>query len=228
MKSRTAHIFQFWAGDRGLTAFLAVLVVMVFIIGPIASLTTIGTLLISLFLSLTLITGVAVVAKRRILTLVTTGLATVTVVLRWMAHLVPSTEIRAVSAVSTIACLGLLTGVVLVQAFRAGPITWHRIQGAVAAYLLLGLTWAFAYELVLLQVPGAFQPADLGGAKGPVMINLVYFSFVTLTTVGYGDITPAHPIVRSLANLESLIGQLYPAILIGRLVSMELQFRQSK
>jgi hypothetical protein len=228
MKSRTAHIFQFWAGDRGLTAFLAVLVIMVFIIGPIASLTDIGTLLISLFLSLTLITGVAAVAKRRATTVVATGLATVTLFFRWMAHLVPSPEILLVGSFSVIMCLGLLTGVVLVQAFRAGPITGHRIQGAVAAYLLLGLTWAFAYELVLLQVPGSFQPADLGGAKGPVTINLVYFSFVTLTTVGYGDITPAHPIVRSLANLESLIGQLYPAILIGRLVSMELQFRQSK
>jgi len=222
------HLFQFWASDWGLTAFLAVLVVMLFIIGPIASLTTIGTLLISLFLSLTLITGVAVVAKRRTLTLVATGLATVTIVFRWMAHLVPSPEIRSVGAFSVIVCLGLLTGVVLAQVLRAGPITWHRIQGAIAAYLLLGLTWAFAYEFVLIQVPASFQPADLGGEKGPVMINLVYFSFVTLTTVGYGDITPVHPIVRSLANLESLIGQLYPAILIGRLVSMELQFRQSK
>jgi len=59
------------------------------------------------------------------------------------------------------------------------------------------------------------------------MPSLVYFSFVTLTTVGYGDITPVHPIVRSLSNLEALVGQLYPAILIGRLVAMELSARQS-
>jgi len=222
------HYVNFWAGDWGLTAFLALLVVMVFIVGPIASLTNIGGLLTTLFLSLTLITGVVAVAKRRTVTLVATGLATITLVLRWMAHLVPSPEILSAGALSTIASLGLLTGVVLVQVFRAGPITGHRIQGAVAAYLLLGLIWAFAYELVLLHDPGSFQPADLGGTKGPVMINLAYFSFVTLTTVGYGDITPVHPIVRSLSNLESLIGQLYPAILIGRLVSMELQFRQSK
>jgi len=228
MKPRDLHPTQVWSKDWGLTAFLALLVIVVFIIGPIAGLTDIGRLLISLFLSLTLITGVAAVAKRRTVTLVATGLATVTLVLRWMAHLVPSPVILSLGAVSMIASLGLLTGVVLVQVFRAGPITGHRIQGAVAAYLLLGLIWAFAYELVLLQDPGSFQPADLGGAKGPAMINLTYFSYVTLTTVGYGDITPVHPIVRSLANLESLIGQLYPAILIGRLVSLELQFRQSK
>ncbi|KIC93810.1 potassium channel family protein, partial [Flavihumibacter solisilvae] len=53
--------------------------------------------------------------------------------------------------------------------------------------------------------------------------EFLYFSFITLTTTGYGDITPVHPIARSLANLDALIGQLYPAILIARLLSMEFE-----
>jgi hypothetical protein len=53
--------------------------------------------------------------------------------------------------------------------------------------------------------------------------KLVYFSFVTLTSVGYGDIVPVHPVARSLCNLESIIGQLYPATLLARLVTLELQ-----
>jgi voltage-gated potassium channel Kch len=93
----------------------------------------------------------------------------------------------------------------------------HRIQGAVAAYLLLGLSWALAYELVALRVGQAFSGAGLGAAE---RTSFIYFSFVTLTTVGYGDITPVHPVARSLAVAEALTGQLYPAILLARLVSL--------
>jgi voltage-gated potassium channel Kch len=111
---------------------------------------------------------------------------------------------------------------VLTQVFRQGPITFHRIQGAIAAYLLLGLAWANAYDLIELARPGALRFPEGGG---PTPIRLVYFSFVTLTTVGYGDITPIHPAARSLAIAEALVGQLFPAILIGRLVSMEIASR---
>ena len=60
---------------------------------------------------------------------------------------------------------------------------------------------------------------------GALQPKLVYFSFVTLTTTGYGDFTPVNPVARALSNLESLVGQLYPVVLIARLVAMELQFR---
>jgi len=228
MNPRVFHYSHLWSKEWGLTAFLVLLILMVFIIGPVASLTSTGPLLITSAFSLLLITGVATVVKRRSLTLITTGLVAATLALRWLAHLVPEPALLSASAVLSIACLGLLTVVVLFQVFGAGPITAHRIQGAVAAYLLLGLVWAFAYELILIQNPASFQPADLGGAKTPVMVNLIYFSFVTLTTVGYGDITPVHPMARSLSNLEALVGLLYPAILIGRIVAMELEYRRSK
>jgi voltage-gated potassium channel Kch len=174
------------------------------------------------------VSGVAAVSERRAPTLLVTGLVIVTLVLRWLTHAIPGVVVESASALSAFACLGLLAGVVMLQVFRKGPISWHRIQGAVAVYLLLGMMWAFAYLLLLLQFPGAFQPADLGADHAARFSNLVYFSFVTLTTVGYGDITPAHPIVRALATLEALVGQLYPAILIGRLVAMELSARQSR
>ena len=55
-----------------------------------------------------------------------------------------------------------------------------------------------------------------------------YFSFVTLTTLGYGDTVPVHPVARSLAIAEALVGQLYPAILIGRLVSLQISARDGR
>jgi hypothetical protein len=126
---------------------------------------------------------------------------------------------------STLVSLGLMTAVVLTQTFRSGPVNVHRIQGAVVAYLLLGLVWASAYEVVALLVPGAFEGAEPVAHDSRIWI---YFSFVTLTTVGYGDVTPAHTAAQSLAMLEALTGQLYPAILLARLVSLEAQSREHR
>ena len=98
--------------------------------------------------------------------------------------------------------------------------TLHRVQGAVAAYLLLGLVWGYAYQLVAALAPGAFANAVATPGQDH---NLIYFSFVTLTTVGYGDVTPVHPAARSLALMEALTGQLYPAILLARLVTLYTQ-----
>ena len=91
--------------------------------------------------------------------------------------------------------------VVLGQTLRRGPVTFHRIQGAVAAYLLLGILWAHAYALVAHLRPGAFS-GPVNPADGPRAF--FYFSFVTLTTVGYGDVLPVHPAARSLAMLEAV------------------------
>jgi hypothetical protein len=100
-------------------------------------------------------------------------------------------------------------------------------MGGVAAYLLIGVTWAFGYKLLLEISPDAihFQtPLATGIATGEPG-RLTYFSFEILTTVSFGDAYPVHRVARSLATAEALIGQLYPAILIATLVGMALQER---
>src|SRR5262249_22164415 len=131
----------------------------------------------------------------------------------------PSLDL-AESAVTFIALLAM-AALVLVQVFRPGPMTVHRVQGSVAVYMLLGVAWAAAYEVVFKLRPDAFRFPDAHGDR----LMLIYYSFVTLTTVGYGDITPVLPVARSLAMVEALVGQLFPAILIARLVSLELAAR---
>ncbi len=111
-------------------------------------------------------------------------------------------------------------------------------MGGVAAYLLIGLTWAFGYKLLMQECPDAiyFQSsfAFAGAPTGLATIptgepsRLIYFSFATLTSVSYGDAYPIHRVARSLAMAEALIGQLYPAILIATLVGMTLQARSSE
>jgi hypothetical protein len=128
---------------------------------------------------------------------------------------------------------GVLTWVVGIQVFSPGRVTRHRIWGAVAIYLQISLLFTFLYLLIASQNPSAFHPTlILSGPTGDILrgahggAQLVYFSLSTLTTTGYGDIVPVQPLARSLANLEGLIGQLFPATLLARLVTLEMAERK--
>jgi hypothetical protein len=116
-----------------------------------------------------------------------------------------------------------LSTVVARGVFAPGRITFHRIVGAVILYLSIGLIFVALFGFVALFDPTAFNA--IGPLRGNFAIagNLIYFSFVTLTTMGYGDIVPVHPYARSLANIEAIIGQLYPATLLARLVTLEVE-----
>jgi len=166
------------------------------------------------------------VAKSRFITVLALAFALVTLVVRWAKIFVPSAGLATLDTLLLLVFLGMLAVIVLFQVFREGPITIQRISGAVVVYLLLGLMWALAYQLIELQQPGSFNFADAPAIGDTLSARLVYFSFVTLTTLGYGDITAVSPVARTLAMLEAVIGQLFPAILIARLVSMELYYRR--
>ena len=103
--------------------------------------------------------------------------------------------------------------------FGPGRITYHRIVGAILLYLTIGLVFVALYTLVGAYSPNAFSGTTVT-AHVSLPSDLVYFSFTTLTTLGYGDIMPVHPIARSLSNVEAIIGQVYPATLLARLVSL--------
>jgi hypothetical protein len=126
--------------------------------------------------------------------------------------------------------LGVLLAMVVVQVFGEGKVTGHRIRGAIVVYLLLGGVWALLYQVVALTIPGAFRLPDslAGGDPDALQRLMTYFSFVTLTTTGYGDITPVHPVARTLCMLEALVGQLYPAITLARLVSLGVMHQNDK
>ena len=93
--------------------------------------------------------------------------------------------------------------------------------GSAAGYLLMGLTWATAYSWIERSNPGSFviNPANDLGATGMQWFDSIHFSFVTLTTLGYGEITPVSSLARSLSFLEAAAGVLYVAFFVARLVS---------
>jgi hypothetical protein len=97
-----------------------------------------------------------------------------------------------------------------------------RIVGSICVYLLIGLGWASVYEVLDGVIPGSFRyPADTAWL-GPGVLRYRYFSFVTLATLGYGDITPVTALAGTLASLEAITGQLYIGITVARLVALSL------
>lgn len=94
----------------------------------------------------------------------------------------------------------------------------NRIVGAIAVYLMLGVLWAILYTLVNITWPGAFSGIDLAASTAWAS-EWLYFSFTTMTTLGYGDISPVTALARFLAYFQAIVGQMYIAILVAGLVS---------
>jgi Ion channel len=179
---------------------------------------------LSFFLVLTLISGAFATIQHRILIYLVVVLAVSALAGDLIDEFVPSHSFPALETTIRLVCLSILVFMTLKRTLRPGPVTLYRVMGGIAGYLLIGFTWTFAYQLVVDQAPSAIHfasgVADRPSRQPP---HLIYFSFVTLTTVGYGDAYPVHPAARSLAVAEALVGQLYLAILIASLVGMALQ-----
>jgi hypothetical protein len=223
--TRRSPFSNLWSSERGLSAMLVFMALAVFVGGPLLATGTVGAFLFDALFSLLLVSGVVTVARRPLLTAAVSVLTAATIVLRWTSLESPQSAARLWAGALSIILLLVLAVLVLLQVFKEGPVTSHRIQGAIVVYLLIGLAWAAAYELVHHVLPGSFNLPPSVSALGPEH-GLLYFSFVTLTTLGYGDIAPHHPVARSLAVAEALTGQLYLTILIARLVSMQLESRR--
>jgi hypothetical protein len=218
-----------WREDRHLSFFLAFLVLMTIFV-PMVGESRPGRIAIDLTFALMLFSGAIATIEKRILKLLIVALT----ILEFTADLVvefnPSFSPQGWDSGLKVLCMAILVVMTLKQTFLLpGPVSVHRVMGGIAAYLLIGVTWAFGYKLLLAMSPDAihFQtPLAAGTATGEPG-RLIYFSFETLTTVSYGDVYPVHRIARSLTTAEALIGQLYPAILIATLVGMALQARSN-
>ena len=171
--------------------------------------------------------GTAIAWRRRGLFLFSALIALLTAFAQWLALWMPSRFWELCSEVATLIGVLMISWILLLQIFRrAGPITAVSVQAAIAVYLLFGLGWANAYLVVIQRNPHAFQSTV--GLSTTSSIEWYYYSYVTLTTLGYGEITPLARIARALAVGEAVTGQLYLAVLIARLIGMEISTAQQK
>jgi hypothetical protein len=120
---------------------------------------------------------------------------------------------------------GAVVGLAYASVMRPDRSVSDRIVGAICVYLLIGLAWASLFETLDSVVPGSFRfPADTAWAT-PGTVRYHYFSFVTLATLGYGDVTPQTALAGTLAALEAVSGQLYIGITVARLVALSMADR---
>lgn len=125
--------------------------------------------------------------------------------------------LAALQAVSWALFYGLLVILLMRWVLSHSRITGEHIMAAVCVYVCLALAWVGLYGLLLIFRPDAISFPGVAGES-----SITYFSFVTLTTLGYGDIVPVHPLARSLAFIEAIVGPLFVAVLIARLVALQI------
>jgi hypothetical protein len=207
-----------WVRNSGMSVLLLLLAFVVFVLPAVLPFGSAWQLIIDVVLLLILVSGVIAVAEHRKLALALSVLSVLVIVVRGMEWFTPVGLLPTLRNASTLSALLLLAIAVGINVFASGHAIGDRVFGAIVLYLLLGLIWGVTYAAIGAHAPGSFA-GHPGADRG--LADWVYFSFVTLTTVGYGDITPVATGARSLAMLEALVGQLYPAIIIARLVSLQ-------
>lgn len=228
MQQRWAHHLQRtherWR-DPILTAMTAVLALMMFVVVPIQVAAAIETPIFRIGVTL-LLTGGLLVVSRSIIPIIAMAVVAALAVASLLLQLHQKhPELHLYFQALSWLLIGLTTVWVVARAvFGPGSVNYHRIIGAVLLYLAIGLVFVALFTFIGLADPKAFSGLSVGD-RTSLLSELIYFSFVTLTTVGFGDIVPVNPLARGLCNIEAIFGQLYPATLLARLVTLEAATR---
>lgn len=211
MKEKFCYL---WTNGHGLYVLLGLLGFGVFVSPLLISANLVSDILIECVFALILITGVFATPCGVLIRLGMLIIAVSAVIIRVLHKFNPSSFIIG-SADNILAAISLVAfSLLIIRYFLLGKcLLRYRITAAVAVYLIFGVLWARLFEIVYLFNPAAFSIDKIDP------FSLVYFSFVTLITIGYGDIVPVSMAARSLAILEGVVGQLYIVILITSLVS---------
>src|SRR5436190_17133689 len=203
------------------TVQLLIALALFFICAPFVEEIKGGPLILSFLFSLVLVAGVLAVADRKRVLVIALVLAIPAIAGRWINRFGPDLVPPAVFLVAGLVLVAFVVGNLLRFVLRAPSVNTEVLCASISAYLMLGLLWTMAYWLVDQLTPGgAFSFNTNAGTRSMNGFNALYFSFVTLSTVGYGDITPLSRIARWLAALEAMTGLLYMTVLIARLVAL--------
>ena len=213
--------------DPSLTALLTMQVLAIFVAAPFLSLGTRSPSIVGTSIVVGFIIALLLVVTRNkaavVLVVISALLGLSGSVLRIARPSLPTELLGHGAAILTLAAVST----VIAQAvFRPGRITHHRIQGAVVLYLNLAMIFTAAYRLLTDLSPQAFTNLPATQSDVRAWDTMLYFSITTLTSTGFGDILPVHPFARSLCNLEAIIGQVFPATLLARIVTLELESRR--
>jgi hypothetical protein len=210
-------------------AYLMSSLLLVALLSPYLQRTQIGIVIVPLIIAFVLLSGVDAVSdrKRDIVTASIFGFLWIIGIFTNFLLYRTNVDLVEENLPPGILFFGFVTVRILAHILRTKEITSETLYAATCVYILLGITWATAFFLVEKFNPGSFHTSH--GENSINSSDMIFFSFVTLTTTGYGDITAVSSEARSLALLEAIAGQLYLAILVARLVSLySLKFSKSE
>ena len=173
---------------------------------------------LNVFMTAILISGTYAVSNKKIYILITAVLAMPMLLSMWSADFVQIPYILLTGEICGVLCMAFMVIIILSHIVRVKNVTEDVIFGAIVVYLLIGLMWSFMYSVAEYIHPGSFVMPE-GPIKNSEFL-FTYFSFVTLVTLGYGDITPLTAPVCSLSALEAIIGQIYLIVVVAWLVGM--------
>jgi hypothetical protein len=211
--------------ERSLTALVVLETIALFFIAPLDAKTSVPFVL-EFLVGAAIVAAVLAVVWRNRPAVIAVLAATIVELLATAVRIArPSERTEVLDFAAALTLLIALTVVLAFAVFGPGRVTIHRVLGAIAIYLNIAAAFALAYRVVDWLEAGAFKAHD-AGSWGHAISTFVYFSFATLTTAGYGDIVAVDPFARSLANLEAVFGQLFPATLLARLITLELETRR--
>ena len=208
------------------------MLLFVAIFKPLVAPTGWGPLAMEVGLGLTLISCISVIGHNRKGVMIASAWA----VIPALALVLPSSDLAFVPARLTfmVAFLLYATFSILLDVFSGGDASVDKLFGSVCAYLLAGICFAMVYLSLDVTVTGSFTFAGVPSPKltyaqwTQKYSEFVYYSFITMTTVGYGDILPVTPAARSIAMIQAVFGQFYMALMVGRLLAMHLSNRPNE
>src|ERR1051326_697628 len=204
--------------------YLLVSLLVIFVVSPFVVPFYYGPTILNFIAAIVLLSATYAVSRRRSFLIFALSLSIFSIATTFWLAAAPSHWLVIVSHGSLVVVIVFFAAAILSYVLGRGKVTWDKIYGAICAYLLLGYAWTFAYSVIEELQPGSFGsptstiPHDLVSR----VMQLRYFSFVTLATVGYGDIVPRMPAARTLALLEAILGQFYLVALVGRLVGLHI------
>ncbi len=198
--------------------FLFISMVLMFVFRPFLEDYTGVRYLMGIFFLVIFISAVYAVSQKRSTLIIALFLFLLAEVFQLLSHLQDLPSLDILSNILGALLLAYTGTIIFFYLFSEDKITGDMIMGAICLYFLMGLVWAFVYSTLEFFQPGSFQMPQGTVNKA----TFTYYSYVTLTTLGYGDITPISTPARSFALLEAMMGQLYLAVLIARLVGIHI------
>lgn len=213
-----AHTWRAWLNQRRFTVLLVSLLLLPVVYPLLSGLGLAGTrFLLSAFISVILFSSLYAISENKRLFIITLFLAVPTLGSRWMLQFFgfPPSLIVPVHIVMALFLI-IIASTILSYVLRGDAVTAEKISASVCVYILIGLTWAFLFSVTYRLQPTSFR------IENPELSHFVYYSFVTLSTLGYGDITPLSPPAQALSYVEAITGQLYLVVLVARLVALHI------